>query len=229
MAEALQQNVRVATYLRALGDVSAYKMRAALLSRSPPLDVSVGVLKQWMSKYRSPDDAVSISGAEDLEKRYGAAIRHLAEDSTAYKLKDALSKWKPSLYVTQKTAETWLRKYGLRKDPVRYQSAEEMEAEIGKEIRAELAVLLTKAISTRDKPVLISEQTCAMWLEKYGHKVAAGQGGESRGSIRKKPAAKPYGAFKKRMHQRKEQQKDFEEYFDRGQDGPDREQEDEYS
>jgi hypothetical protein len=52
-------------------------LKKALYSRLPPLDVSDGVLKQWILKYRLPDDAISISGAEELETKYGAAIRHL--------------------------------------------------------------------------------------------------------------------------------------------------------
>ena len=73
--------------LREYGELSEYKLLSALSARVPPLDVSKGVLKQWILKYRRPDDAVSISGAEELETKYGSAIRHLvAENRTGYKL-----------------------------------------------------------------------------------------------------------------------------------------------
>ena len=67
--------------LREYGELTFYKLKQKLSARAPPLDVSEGVLKQWILKYRLPADAIEIMGAEDLEKRYGDAIRHLAADN----------------------------------------------------------------------------------------------------------------------------------------------------
>ena len=64
--------------LREYGELTAYKLKQKLSARAPPVEVSEGVLKQWILKYRLPADAIKIMGAEDLEKRYGEAIRHLA-------------------------------------------------------------------------------------------------------------------------------------------------------
>ena len=141
MAEALQENVRVATYLRALGDVSAYKMKAALLSRRPPLDVSVGVLKQWVSKYR-PCDAVSISGGHKAAAGPGGDSRG-----------------------------------SMRKKP----AAKPCGAS-KKRIREKSSVYDTEISG--------------------GQKAAAGPGGDSCGSIRKKPAAKACGASRKRIREK---------------------------
>ena len=102
--------------LREYGELSEYKLLSALSARVPPLDVSKGVLKQWILKYRLPADAIKIMGAEDLEKRYGEAIRHLAtSDCTGYKLQAALKKLSPPLYVSDQASRDWLRKYGTAK------------------------------------------------------------------------------------------------------------------
>ena len=256
-AEDLETNVRVVTYLRALGDVSAHKCRNALLSRTPPLNVSEGVLKQWISKYRRPAAAVVLSCAEDLETKYGATIRHLAaENRTGYKLMVALKTLKPPLYASKRTSETWLRKYGLRTEsspagalmdavsveealgerlrrdenkqsvadyaaaqsmsedfaqeqppvsvtaltlrqwyikyhpdsgPLKYQSAKEMEDDMGDEIRSELALWVRKAVSQRHKAVLVSERSCKTWLAQYGIKAPAASGVVSP-TIHKRPA-----------------------------------------
>ena len=102
--------------MRALGNETAFKLRKALYSRAPPLDVTEGVLKKWILKYRLPDDAISISGAEELEKKYGAAIRHLVpENRTGYKLQAALKKLSPPLYGGERTSKAWLSKDGTAK------------------------------------------------------------------------------------------------------------------
>ena len=40
---------------RECGDVSAYQCKKALQGRSPGITVSVGILKQWIMKYRVRD------------------------------------------------------------------------------------------------------------------------------------------------------------------------------
>ena len=104
---------------RAYGDLTARMLKKSLYSRTPPLDVTDGVLKQWVLKYRVPAGAVTLQGADELEKRYGAAIRHLvAENRTGYKLQAALKKLTPPLYVSDQASKDWLRKYGTA-EPVR--------------------------------------------------------------------------------------------------------------
>ena len=122
--------------LREYGELTFYKLKQKLSARVPPLDVSEGVLKQWILKYRLPADAIQIMGAEDLEKRYGEAIRHLAtSDCTGYKLQAALKKLSPPLYVSDQASRDWLRKYGSTEPIVQINSAGHLEMHIGKRIR----------------------------------------------------------------------------------------------
>ena len=121
---------------REYGELSEYKLLSALSARVPPLDVSKGILKQWILKYRLPADAIKIMGAEDLEKRYGEAIRHLAtSDCTGYKLQAALKKLSPPLYVSDQASRDWLRKYGTAKPVTQINNAGHLEVYVGQRIR----------------------------------------------------------------------------------------------
>ena len=114
----------------------SYQCRKALQATSPAITVSVGVLKQWIMKYRVQDamdvygsacmvwhgnkigyaglpaDAVVRADSADLERRYGSEIRPLAGSHTGLKFRLMLKKWNPPLYVTEQTAKDWLRVYG---------------------------------------------------------------------------------------------------------------------
>ena len=117
---------------RAYGDLTARMLKKSLYSRTPPLDVTDGVLKQWVLKYRVPAGAVTLQGADELEKRYGAAIRHLvAENRTGYKLQAALKKLTPPLYVSDQASKLWLSKYGSTKPVAQTNSAGELEMRVG--------------------------------------------------------------------------------------------------
>ena len=131
-----------------------------------------------------PAAAVALSCAEDLETKYGATIRHLAvENRTGYKLMVILKTLEPPLYASTRTSETWLRKYGLRTESspagtldsghLQYQSAREMEDDIGDKIRSELALYVKRSLSQRHKAVLVSKRLCKTWLARYGIKAPA--------------------------------------------------------
>ena len=100
---------------RKCGNVSAYLCRKALLQQN--IDAPEGVLKHWILKYRSNDGLVTVSGAEKLQKRYGKKVREICGPGidTGYKLMKALTTMSPRVYVTQKSAAQWLRKYGPAK------------------------------------------------------------------------------------------------------------------
>ena len=71
-----------------------------------------------------PPDAVSVSGAEELEKKYGDSIRHLAAaNRTGYLLASALKQRSPPLHVTEQSAKTWLHKYGTAEPITQINSA----------------------------------------------------------------------------------------------------------
>ena len=99
-------------------------MKAALLSRRPPLDVSVAVLKQWVSK-RRPDGAVSkyhadsggpleYKTAREMEDAMGEDIRREYDGFAAWKLMSTLSKRRKAVLVTLRTCRTWCARYGSK-------------------------------------------------------------------------------------------------------------------
>lgn len=113
-ADALE--VKYGVIVREYGNVSSYKLKQALYSRTRPLDITEGVLKQWILKYRAYGGAMIVSGARELEEQYGDLGRRFAvEHNTGYKLMHALGEEK--LYVTKQVAETCLRKYVFMKKP----------------------------------------------------------------------------------------------------------------
>ena len=80
---------------------TAYTLRIALSQRKPPIIVSDGMLKLWFARYRLPSDAVTVSSADELHRRYGDLIsEHFAQHTTAYTLRIALSQRKPPAIVT---------------------------------------------------------------------------------------------------------------------------------
>jgi hypothetical protein len=185
-AEELQGKKDLVTYLNAFA--GGYRRCCiALASRRPPVYVSEGIVKQWMSHYRSPAGAIQVSTADEMEGRYGEKIRGLAAaNRTGYRLMKALKTLTPPLYATEKAAGTWLRKYGLHSptSAVRYATAESLEHGIGAEMRRELAAAVSEALLLKKPPVLADEATCRAWLEQYGNKPAAASG-----AVLKRPAA----------------------------------------
>ena len=89
-------------------------MKAGMLAeRQPSIKVSEGVAKTWIQKYRLPPGGVRLKSAEELEQRYGAAIRHLvAEHKTGYELGKVLLHRTPPVCVTGEVCNTWIKKYG---------------------------------------------------------------------------------------------------------------------
>ena len=53
---------------------TAHTLRVALSERKPPIIVTDGMLKMWFANFRLPSDAVTVSSAEELQRRYGMAI-----------------------------------------------------------------------------------------------------------------------------------------------------------
>ena len=105
-AEELQGKKDLVTYLNAFA--GGYRRCCiALASRRPPVYVSEGIVKQWMSHYRSPAGAIQVSTADEMEGRYGEKIRGLAAaNRTGYRLMKALKTLSPPLYATEKAAGT---------------------------------------------------------------------------------------------------------------------------
>ena len=57
---------------------TARTLRVALSERKPPIIVTDGMLKIWFANFRLPSDAVTVSSAEELHRRYGDILPALA-------------------------------------------------------------------------------------------------------------------------------------------------------
>ena len=53
-------------------------LAVALANHKPPIIVTDGMLKIWFAKFRLPSDAVTVSSAEELHRRYGDILPALA-------------------------------------------------------------------------------------------------------------------------------------------------------
>ena len=79
---------------------TARTLRVALSQRKPPIIVTDGMLKIWFAKFRLPSDAVTVSSAEELHRRYGDLLPALAaQNPTAHRLRRVLKARTPPLYV----------------------------------------------------------------------------------------------------------------------------------
>ena len=82
---------------------TARTLRVALSQRKPPTIVTDGMLKIWFAKLRLPSDAVTVSSAEELHRKYGDLLPALAvQNPTAYRLMRVLNGMTPPLYVSEK-------------------------------------------------------------------------------------------------------------------------------
>ena len=180
---------------RECGDVSAYQCKKALQGRSPGITVSVGILKQWIMKYRVrdvldatsasmvwngsgighaglPPNAVVITDTADLERRYGPEIRPLTRGHNGRKLVLMLKKWNPPLYVTEQTAKGWLRVYGSA-EPVEIDNEDKLEVCIGERIRNDAEAKTLRAGELANwllarAGITTSVSVCQTWLNRDG-------------------------------------------------------------
>ena len=61
---------------------TARTLRVALSQRKPPIIVTDGMLKIWFAKFRLPSDAVTVSSAEELHRRYGDLLPARTESNS---------------------------------------------------------------------------------------------------------------------------------------------------
>ena len=77
-----------------------------------PLIVTDGMLKSWFAQFRLPSDAVTVSSAQELHRRYGDLLPALAaQNPTAYRLMKVLKARTPPLYVSDAVLRQWLLRY----------------------------------------------------------------------------------------------------------------------
>ena len=158
--------------VREYGEVSPYRLRVALAGRQPSIAVTEGVLKVWIAKYRMAPNAIVVSGSEELEKKYGDAIRHLAaENRTGYKVMAALKQRTPPVYVTRQAATDWLRKYGTAEPVRQINSAGHLEEYVGQRIRDDESAKTFNAEALSNwvytsASISASVRVCQTWLSK---------------------------------------------------------------
>ena len=91
---------------------TARTLRVALSQREPPIIVTDGMLKNWFAKSRLPSDAVTVSSAEELHRRYGDLLpAPAAQNPTAHRLRRVLKARTPPLYVSDAVLKQWLLMY----------------------------------------------------------------------------------------------------------------------
>ena len=145
---------------------TAYTLRIALSQRQPPIIVTDGMLKLRFAKFRLPSDAVTVSSAEELHRRYGDILPALAaQNPTAYRLMRVLQARTPPLYVSDAVLKQWLLRY-FDAEPIN--SAGHLELKYGDRIRenAEAATFEAADLRVWLRTVLkvdASEQTCRTW------------------------------------------------------------------
>ena len=91
---------------------TARTLRVALSERKPPIIVTDGMLKIRFAKFRLSSDAVTVSSAEELHRRYGDILPALAaQNPTAYRLMRVLKARTPPLYVSDAVLKQWFLRY----------------------------------------------------------------------------------------------------------------------
>ena len=117
---------------------SPFLLRGALASRDPPVEVSLGVVTMWWTKYKLPEGAVTVTSAQDLEQRFGDSIRHLAlEYPTAFKLCKALRSRVPPLCISDMVARVWLQQHARHGEVQQVENAGHLETLFGERIRSD--------------------------------------------------------------------------------------------
>ena len=145
---------------------TTYTLRIALSQRKPPIIVTDGMLKLWFAKYRLPSDAVTVSSAEELHRRYGDVLPALAaQNPTAYRLNKVLKERTPPLYVSEEVLKPWFLRY-FDAEPIN--SAGHLELKYGDRIREDAEAAGYEAADLRVwlRTVLkvdASERACQTW------------------------------------------------------------------
>ena len=101
----------------------------------------------WFAKFRLPSDAVTVSSAEELHRRYGDILPALAtQNPTSYRLMRVLKARTPPLYVSDAVLRQWLLRY-FDAEPVN--SAGHLELKYGDRIREHAEAVSFEAAELR--------------------------------------------------------------------------------
>ena len=101
----------------------------------------------WFAKFRLPSDAVTVSSAEELHRRYGDVLPALAaQNPTPYGLTRVLKARTPPLYVSDAVLKQWFQRY-FDAEPVN--SAGHLELKFGDRIREHAEAVSFEAAELR--------------------------------------------------------------------------------
>ena len=155
-------------------NATAYKLCKALRERSPPLFVSDGVAKQWLSKFGGQSDLKYVNSAGHLELWYGDRIR--ASDISMQS--DALANWlftvvsaKVPVSVCQKWLSTVWSSSGRLLTPAAVEEAlgDRMRLDEYKHCFADdtVAEALTLVLAEGQPRHVVAVLTLRQWYVKY--------------------------------------------------------------
>ena len=126
---------------------TAHTLRVALSQRNPPIIVTDGMLKIRFAKFCLPSDAVTVSSAEELHRRYGDVLLALAaQNPTPYRLSRVLKARTPPLYVSDAVLKQWFQRY-FDAEPIN--SAGHLELKYGDRIREHAEAVTFEAADLR--------------------------------------------------------------------------------
>ena len=108
-----------------------------------------------------------------FHERYGDLVsEHLAQHTTAYTLRIALSQRRPPIIVTDGMLKLWFAKYRLPSDAVTVESVEELHTRYGDVLPAlaaqsPTAYRLNKLLKELTPPLYVSEEVLKLWFLRY--------------------------------------------------------------
>ena len=94
------------------GALKPRQLAKALAERSPPIEVSVRVLTEWLKTVNWPAGVVPISSRHELDEKHGEVLTAMAkEHGSGWRLWKAMKERDPPVYVTLGAANRWFERY----------------------------------------------------------------------------------------------------------------------
>ena len=102
------------------------------------------------------------------------SISIFLDDASAQQLSDVFAESDPVVNVSGLMLRQWYTKYHPDSGPLRYETADALEEALGKHLRLAYPGFqrnaLCTALSQRRKAVLVTEDVCRGWIQKYAPK-----------------------------------------------------------
>ena len=134
------------------------------------------VCQAWLSRDWSSSGKLTLVG--DVEYHLGERLRleeyavYFGDAGDVGALVDILSEGDPSYAVSELLLRQWYARYHPRSGPLSITTAEQLEQELGDEMRRVYPGMkqyaLRTALGRRQKPVLVSDRACRTWVEQFG-------------------------------------------------------------